>query len=250
MFNKSYKITLFIVGGLSMMTTPVFANNWADILDKVDKNRVLALDGVVTSVTMKSYKKGNLDKTENLTVYTNANMRNSVVVFHDKKRRGQKMLMTEKGFWMLMPKSSRPVRISAVQKVMGQASSGDIASLSYSQDYDVQSGKDNGDGTALLSLIAKHKNVSYKTIKLTVNTKKYQILSADYFLKSGKQSKTATMQYGDMSGKVLLKSMTLLDSIRKNQKTVMTYNTQKTAKLPNKIFNPRYLLGGGKLPND
>lgn len=247
MFNAKILLAI-IIGGLSVVSPPVLATDWQNVLKKVDNNRILTLDGVVMDITMKDYKKGVLDETEDLTVYSNANMRRSVVVFHDKKRRGQKILMTEKGFWILIPGSSRPIRISAVQKVMGQASTGDIASLSYNQDYTITSGKNNGDGTAQLQLTAKHKDVSYKTVTLTVNLQKYTIIRADFFLKSGKQSKSSTMQYGMVHGKLLPISMTLSDKIRNNQKTTVKYNNQKAVKLPRKIFNPRYLLGGGKLP--
>ena len=39
-------------------------------------------------------------------------------------------------FWLLMPGTQRPMRITPSQKLLGDASTGDIATLSWSEDYE------------------------------------------------------------------------------------------------------------------
>jgi hypothetical protein len=48
---------------------------------------------------------------------------------------GQKVLMLGDDFWLLMPGSQRPLRITPSQKLLGDASTGDIATLSWADDY-------------------------------------------------------------------------------------------------------------------
>ena len=40
--------------------------------------------------------------------------------------KGQKVLMLGDDFWLLMPDSQRPLRITPMQKLLGDASTGDI----------------------------------------------------------------------------------------------------------------------------
>jgi len=41
------------------------------------------------------------------------------------------VLMLGDDFWLLMPSSQRPLRITPMQKLLGDASTGDIATLSW-----------------------------------------------------------------------------------------------------------------------
>ncbi len=78
-----------------------------------------------------------LDKTRGYNVYTRPN-RESVVVFKSAVEAGQKMLMIEDNYWLLMPKKSRrPIRITPMQKLLGEASVGDISTLTWSEDCKV-----------------------------------------------------------------------------------------------------------------
>lgn len=45
------------------------------------------------------------------------------------------MLMLGDNYWLLMPKSRRPIRITPMQKLLGEASVGDISTLTWSDDY-------------------------------------------------------------------------------------------------------------------
>jgi hypothetical protein len=50
--------------------------------------------------------------------------------------RGQKLLMQGDDFWLMMPASQRPLRITPMQKLLGEASTGDIATMTWGEDYD------------------------------------------------------------------------------------------------------------------
>ena len=64
---------------------------------------------VVSEVLL--YKNNELDKTRQYTVYMREN-RESLVLFNSQVEAGQKMLMLGDNYWLLMPKSRRPIRIT------------------------------------------------------------------------------------------------------------------------------------------
>ena len=241
-------IPVAVMATLAVTSVTGFANDWSALITKVDNNRIYARDGMIMDLQLDSYKDNELSSSETMKIYTHVDSRQTVAVFNAPNRKGQKMLMKENNFWMIMPKSSRPVRISAVQRVMGEASSGDIASLSYGQDYTIVDGSDNGD-TVTVTLKANTKAVTYAKAILVVEKARGVIMSAEFFLKSGKKSKESKYTYRQDGDLWRTKTITLVDVMRNNRKTVMTYSNERATPLNNRLFNPRYLTTGGKLPS-
>src|SRR5882757_6614578 len=60
---------------------------------------------------------------------------NSVVTFLSPKNKGQVLLMRGDDMWLYLPAVSRGVRITAMQRLLGNASNGDVARLRYAIDY-------------------------------------------------------------------------------------------------------------------
>jgi hypothetical protein len=81
-----------------------------------------------------------LDKERRYTVFTQA-QRRSLVLMRSPAEAGQKVLMLGDDFWLLMPGSQRPLRITPSQKLLGDASTGDIATLSWADDYGGSAGR-------------------------------------------------------------------------------------------------------------
>jgi len=57
-------------------------------------------------------------------------LKETSVIFKSAVEAGQKMLMLQDNYWLQMPKSRRPIRITPMQKLLGEASVGDISTLS------------------------------------------------------------------------------------------------------------------------
>lgn len=105
----------------------------AEILVMADKYRLEdEAAKVVTEVSL--FQDGQLDKTRQYEVYLRPN-RESLVLFKSQVEQGQKMLMLGDNYWLVMPKSRRPIRITPMQKLLGDASVGDVSTLTWSQDY-------------------------------------------------------------------------------------------------------------------
>ncbi|MBF4336966.1 outer membrane lipoprotein-sorting protein [Vibrio anguillarum] len=201
---------------------------------------------VVSLVSL--YERGELDKTRQYHVYTKAN-RDSLVVFKSSVEAGQKMLMLDENYWLLMPKSRRPIRITPMQKLLGEASVGDISTLTWSEDYQSQlMGEEqietpNGQPylTHKLSLLAVTEGANYQQIILWLEKENDFPIKASLYLRSGKLAKQAWFRAGEKEGRMRVTSMTLLDQIQPTKKTVVEYQHIEPMELDEKYYNPAYL---------
>ena len=61
---------------------------------------------------------------------------NSLVRFLSVRSKGQSLLMRGDDMWFFLPAVARPVRITPIQRLLGNVSNGDLARLRYALDYD------------------------------------------------------------------------------------------------------------------
>lgn len=217
----------------------------AEILVMADKYRLEdEAAKVVTEVSL--FQDGQLDKTRQYEVYLRPN-RESLVLFKSQVEQGQKMLMLGDNYWLVMPKSRRPIRITPMQKLLGDASVGDVSTLTWSQDYtgtivsDSKAGDIADVPTLHLSLTAKTAGASYQSIDLWVEKESGFPVRADLYLTSGKLAKKAVFESGERQGSRRVVTMTLLDQIQENKKTVINYQDVAPYELADKYYNPAYL---------
>ena len=218
------------------------------MLKKADEYRMEDESSKVVSV-VHLFKNNEREKTHQYHVYTRP-QRQSLVISKSKVEAGQKMLMLEDNYWLVMPKSRRPIRITPMQKLLGEASVGDISTLTWSDDYQgvfeqIESvTKPDGseiEGNKLL-LTAKTKGASYHTIELWLAPETDFPIKANLILKSGKIAKEAWFTEGERNGGSAVVAMTLLDKIQPNKKTQIEYQEISPFELEEKYYNPSYLV--------
>jgi hypothetical protein len=213
-----------------LLMTLAGTNQAADVqtvLKKADSYRVYQ-DQLLVETHVTLYKSGTLDKERHYSVYLKPGRR-SLVIFKAVVERGQKMLMLEEKYWMIMPNSKRPIRVTAQQKLLGEAATGDIASLVWSGDYDGEiKGKVRINNVPCLKLDIKsiREGTTYARIVLHVAEDDYHPVQADFYVASGRIAKHVDFAMGEVSGKRLVQSMTMIDKIQTNRKTVITYQSQ------------------------
>ncbi|EHK9002176.1 outer membrane lipoprotein-sorting protein [Vibrio vulnificus] len=233
------------------------ASNWASaqpsdeqvvsMIKQADDYRLKETSARVVSL-VSLYENDQLDKTREYHVYTRPN-RESLVIFKSAVEAGQKMLMLQDNYWLQMPKSRRPIRITPMQKLLGEASVGDISTLTWSEDYQgiwvasekVQGLAGESVATQRLQLTAKTSGASYQTIDLWLTEQENFPLKADLYLRSGKLAKQAWFTRGERNGEVGVTEMTLLDHIQPAKKTVIEYQDVQPWQLEDKFYNPSYL---------
>ena len=133
------------------------------------------------------------------------------------------------------------MRITPMQKLLGEASLGDVATLSWSKDYQVAD-EVKQEKIIKLELNAHNAAASYQRISLTLNADDQFPLSADLYLRSGVLAKTATFERGERDGKPAIVAMSLQDKLQPHSKTVIRYKTVTLVDIPAKVFNPQVLL--------
>ena len=253
MFN-TIKATLCLLGtvlclfGSVLVTGSVMAApDVTSMLKKADDYRLdNAASKVVSQVTL--YENGEQTKTHLYHVYTRPD-RQSLVVFKSKAEAGQKMLMLGDNYWLLMPKSRRPIRITPMQKLLGDASVGDISTLTWSEDYQGTWVQEESvlltDGvqvqTNLLELKSITKGASYHRIELWLEKESDFPVKANLYLRSGKLAKEAWFIKGKRNGRLVASEMILQDKIQPNRKTEIEYQSIEPMSLDDKYYNPAYL---------
>jgi len=227
---------------LLLLATTSFAQE--KLLEKIDKFRVPYREFLVrTRIT--TYENDKLKETAVFDAYIKGNDK-SLVVAKKYKTKGMKLLYVHENMWIQLPNARRPIRITPIQRLMGEASNGDVARVSFSDDYSAQiMGKIKIDDIACyqIRLLAQKKSATYHKIILFARKRDYRPVKAEYYLVSGKHIKTAYFKkYKPVAGKMVLKKMIIFDELKKTGKTIFEYVKFEPRKLPVKYFNKNYLI--------
>jgi len=234
----------------TVLLTPLssLANDINEWLVKADSYRQQEQNmRVITHVRL--FKNNELQKSKVYEVFIKPN-RQSLVVFKNSGEKGVKVLMMQDKFWMIMPKSRRPIRITPMQKLLGEASTGDIATMSWSDDYSatLQKSVEIDDQPAdVLKLTANKKGLSYQTIQLYLEPDSHKPIAADLYVSSGKLAKQAVFKYASINNETLINKMILTDNIQKGRVTEVEYISREGYSLDDKFYNPRYLARNKKI---
>ena len=162
------------------------------------------------------------------------------VEFMSPRDKGRHMLMLGDDMWIYLPDTSRPVRITPLERLSGDASSGDVARTNYAADYApvyLRTEKAGQEECYVLELTAKRKGSTYQRVLYWLRAADARPVRAEFYLTSGKHIKSATFdEYAAVNGKSQLRRMTLYDEIRHNSHSVLEYSNIAPRELPDKLF--------------
>ena len=215
------------------------ANEWVKAADSYRQNA----ENLKVNTRVRLFKKGQLDKERLYEVYIKPD-RKSLVLFQSRGEKGQKVLMIADKFWMIMPKSRRPIRITPMQKLLGDASTGDIATMRWHEDYDaVFEAEEVIDSKKLniLKLTSTTKGVSYKSIRLFLEQDSHKPVKAELYVSSGKLAKNAEFVITHTGDREQVSKMVLTDVIQKGKITEVEYMATEPYSLSDKYYNPQFL---------
>lgn len=167
---------------------------------------------------------------------------NSLVTFLSPKNKGQVLLMRSDDMWLYLPAVSRGVRITAMQRLLGNASNGDVARLRYAIDYSatVVSEETVDDVPCVtLELRAKRPSAAYQRIRYLVRKSDGLPITADYFLASGRAIKSAKFtDLKTMAGRAVITRIVIADQIKHESETIMTFDGFAPQAIDDRVFNP------------
>jgi len=214
-----------------------------EILQRSDQSRN-GWESYSVRTTIENYENNNL-KNEGAFEVNIKRADKTLVKFLNADVKGQYLLMVDDDMWIYLPNTRKPIRITPLQRLIGNASNGDVARTRYASDYAatlVKEEKTEGVLCYLLELHAKRDGATYKKIEYWVEKETMRPKKAEMYLTSGKHYKSIVFdKYAEVEGRTLLAQMTITNRLQEGSTTIMKYATYTPKELPEKYFNKDYL---------
>ena len=242
------KISLVMVFSLSVVGGAL-ALDANDVLAKVDERRAIG-PSFMFQLKIDDYSKDVLSQSAIMS--GNAKGSNKTMVQYDEpaNMRGKKLLLVDDEMFIFIPKTQRPVRLTPSQRLMGQASNGDVMNVRFQADYnpavvgeETVTSESGDKRCVVLELTAKRKGSTYSKLMLWVDSEEFYPVKADCYALSGKLVKT--VEYSlikDFCGKRIISKATLFDKVAKGNYTVIEFLDMAEANVPDNFFSKDYLL--------
>ena len=234
-----------ILAALLLPLAAQAADDVATLLAAADRYRTGA-DAlqVETEVTV-SGRDGTVEKERRYTVFTQS-QRRSLVLMRTPAEAGQKVLMLGDDFWLLMPGSQRAMRITPMQKLLGDASTGDIATMNWADDYGGSVVGEEPCGEPAqpcwhLSLKATRAGVTYQRIELWLGRARHEPVKADLYVQSTKLAKQARFVIDPSAQPPQVGEMLLQDQLTARKLTRVRYLSRQPRTVPPTWLNPMFL---------
>lgn len=201
------------------------AEDAANVLARTDQSRN-SMSSFAVDVELTSTTPDGRHETSKFRVYGKGSDRSVVEFIAPQPEKGKVLLMLRDAMWIYMPTASRPIRISPLQRLMGQASNGDVARTNFTVDYQPAAIAEEA-GAWILELKAKDPAVAYNRVRLWVDKKSFEPRRADFYVVSGKLIKRATYATDRVE---------IDDALRPGHRTVMRYTNRVARENPERMF--------------
>jgi len=229
---------LFVCVAVCRAATPASNPDAEAILHRADSFRN-GWPSYVLKIKITNFESDKADE-EKLYEVSQKGTEKTYVEFLSPREKGQHLLMLGDDMWVYLPDTSRPVRITPLERLSGDASNGDVARTNYAADYTpvyLRTDKVGTDECYVLELTAKRKGATYQRILYWVRVQDSRPVKAEFYLTSGKLIKSSTFdEFTTINGKTQLRRMTLYDEIRHNSHSVLDYSGIAPHDLPDKLF--------------
>lgn len=174
------------------------------------------------------------------------NSHTSLVAYRQPVReQGKALLMNGRNLWFFSSMAQKPIRITPQQRLLGEASNGDVASTDFSGDY-APSFYENAvaeQNQKVIQLNAKPESLAaYNRIHLWVDATSAQPVKAEFYTESGKHLKTAYytgfLKLEAMGNKIQLSEIEIRNALREGDVTRMRYSNFQLEDLQENQFRP------------
>jgi len=242
----------------ALLASPGFcaekADPAAEIIKKADAVRNPEQPfSVVTSLT--EYREGKETNTMELTVYSKGNPETgqyqTIASFNaPAKDKGKVMLKNGNELWFYDPLSKASVRISPQQRLMGQASNGDVMTTNLHTDYKAELAGEETITDVNKAKIKCHKlnlksggdSASYYRIEYWVDKANSHPIKAKFYSDSDRLLKIVYFGgYKTELGCLRPTEAVIIDGIDRNLVTKMFFTNYETKRIPQEWFQKDYL---------
>jgi len=208
------------------------------LLDIIDGYRGLGQEGFSVDITNVSYKNSREPRQNKLVVDVKNN--DSIITFLSPARQqGRELLQQQNNMWLYIPGTRNVIRISPAQRLLGEASNGDVTGSNFSDDYDGVLIPSDDPAQIQLELTAKSHAANYHQVNFWLQNKApYQPIKSEYFARSGKRLKIAHYkEFKTFDGQLKIHKMLLSDPLVKGSYTWMLFDNYRANALPSALFN-------------
>lgn len=207
------------------------------------------------TITLTEFEKGQQVDSSTLTSYARtidaSGQFASLVRFVQPARdTGKLMLKSGNDLWFYDPNTKASVRISPQQRLMGQASNGDVITVNFARDYKaamageeaVQDGERRTRQSLKLALTASNEDAAYAAIELWVDAETHAPIKARLFADSGRLLKTAYYRrYQLQMGADRPTETVIIDGLSPQSVTIVRFSDYGARNLPLSWFQRDYL---------
>lgn len=154
---------------------------------------------------------------------------------------GRRILFSGQQMWLSLPNTSRMVRISVADRLLGEASNGDILNINLALYTFKALASEVVDGVSYkrISAVANQPSVLYPRVDFLLDQKTNQPFRSYHFASSGKVLKVAQyVKFAVDGGRERLRQLILFDPANSGNYTVMTFSNYRAEELPAAIFAP------------
>lgn len=247
------RLTLFSLAGVGLQ--PAFAAADAQaLLSASDAIRNPGQSFRVT-VTLTEFEKGTQVNATTLVSYARALeaggqfasiMRFSLPV----RDAGKVMLKSGSDLWFFDPGTKATVRISPQQRLIGQASNGDVVTVNFARDYEasiaaeesIQDGERKNRASFKLKLTPNNPDATYGLIELWIDAESHAPLKGRFFADSGRLLKTAYYRrFQNQLGALRPTETVIIDGLEPQSVTLVRLSDYAFRNAPISWFQRDYL---------
>lgn len=207
------------------------------------------------TVTLTEFQAGKQVDTSTLTSYSRTQQQGgqfaSLIRFVLPARdAGKLMLKNGNDLWFYDPTSKASVRLSPQQRLLGQASNGDVVTVNLAKDYkatlvgdeDIQDGERHTRKAHKLALKAAAPGVTYASIEMWVDAENNRPLKARFFAESSRLLKTAYYRrFQPQLGAERPTETVIIDGLDPKSVTLMRFSDYKSRAIPDTWMQRDYL---------
>jgi len=207
------------------------------------------------TVSLIEYRSSKQTDSNTLTVYSKADASSgqyrSLLRFVAPQRDANKlMLKSGNELWFFDPASQASIRLSPQQRLLGQASNGDVVTVNLARDYkaEIEATEDVVDGEKVkrhshkLALAAVSPDVTYHRVEMWVEVGSARPVMARFYAESGHLLKTAYYRkFQSQLGRERPTEVVIIDGLDRSWVTIMRYSDYAWREVPDAWLQRDYL---------
>lgn len=255
MGNKMKNLLIGLIVAVALFEGARAANPSAqEIVAAVDASRNPGQGFRVTNA-LTEYVSGKVEASNQLVVFVRQNKTtkqydNLVRYVLPVRDAGKMVLMNGPNMWFYDPSSKASVRISPQQRLLGQASNGDVATVNLAKDYNatilgeeklLDADRQNRDCWHL-ELKAATDEAVYSKVEYWVEKSTNRQIKGKFYSDSGRLLKIAYYhKFQPMLGRVVPTETIIIDAVNQNLVTTMSMSEMQAREVPDSWFQRDYL---------